>query len=119
MIHIRVKGNRLANVTSELRKIIRQRDYLRRKVNKTGSRILRQAYDQVKNAVGHTLYKLRKNYYTNKIEQHKDDLKNTWKVLKQAIGHTSKSIHIEKIDDGMEVITTNAEIAEACNMHFI
>ena len=118
MIQIRVKGNRLPYVTSELRRMIRQRDYLRGKANKTGSRILRQAYDQVKNAVSHTLYKLRKSYYTNKIEQHKDDLKNTWKVLKQAIGHTSKSTHIEKIDDGVEVITTNAEIAEACNMHF-
>ena len=84
-----------------------------------GSRILRQFYDQVNNAVSHTLYKLRKSYYTNKIGQHKDDLKNTCKVLKQAIGHTSKSIHIEKIDDGMEVITTNAEIAEACNMHSV
>ena len=72
---IRVKGNRLPYVTSELRKMIRQRDYLRGKANKTGSRILRQAYDQVKNAVSHTLYKLRKNYYTNKIKQHKDDLK--------------------------------------------
>ena len=115
MIQIRVKGNRLLYVTSELRKMIRQQDDLRGKANKTGSRILRQAYDQVKNAVSHTVYKLRKSYYTNKIEQHKDDLKNTWKVLKQAIGHT----HIEKIDDGTEVITTNAEIAEACNMHFI
>ena len=119
MIQIRVKGNMLPYVTSELRKMSRQRDYLRGKANKTGSRILRHAYDQVKNAVSHTLYKLRKNCYKNKTEQHKDDLKNTWKVLKQAIGHTSKSIHIEKIDDGMEVITTNAEIAETCNMHFI
>ena len=31
----------------------------------------------------------------------------------------SKSIQVEKIDDGMEVITTNAEIAKACNMHFV
>ena len=32
------------------------------------------------------------------------------------MGHTNKSIKIEKIDD---VITTNAEIAEVCNMHFV
>ena len=59
----------------ELRKMIRQRDYLRGTANKTGSRILRQAYDQVKHAV--SLYKLRKSYYTNKTEQHKDNFKNT------------------------------------------
>ena len=119
MIQIRVKWNRLPYVTSELRKMIRQRDYLRGKANKTGSRILRQAYNQVKDAVSQTLYKLRKSYYANKIEQHKDDLKSTWKVLKQAIGHTRKSIQIEKIDDGTKVIATNAEIAETCNMHFL
>ena len=34
MIQIRVKGNRLPYVTSELRKMIRQRDYLWVKANK-------------------------------------------------------------------------------------
>ena len=77
MIQIRVKRKRLHYVTSELCKMVRQRDYLRGKAKKTGSRILRQAYDQAKNAVSHILYKLRKSYYTNKIEQHKDDFKNT------------------------------------------
>ena len=79
----------------------------------TGSRILRQAYNQVKNAVSHTHYKLRKMYYANKIEQHKDGLKNTWEALKQAIGHTNKSIQIEKNDDGTKVVTINAKIADA------
>ena len=47
---------------------------------------------------------LRKNYYTSKIEQHKYDLKNTWKVLKGAIGKTHKTIEIEKISfEGKEV----------------
>ena len=49
----------------------------------------------------------------------KDDFKNTWKVLKQAIGHTNKSIQTEKIDDGTKVIATNVETVEACNMHFV
>ena len=48
MIQIRVKGNRLPYVTSELRRMIRQRDYLRGKANKTGSRILRQAWLMIK-----------------------------------------------------------------------
>ena len=91
MIQIRVKGNRLPYLTSELRKMIRQRDYQKGKAHITGSRILRQTYDQVKNVASHAFYKLRKSCYTNKIEQHKDDLKSIWKVLKQAIGHTSTS----------------------------
>ena len=38
---IRVKGNHLPYITSDLRKMVRQRDYLRAKVNKTDSSILR------------------------------------------------------------------------------
>ena len=66
--------------------MIRQRHYLRAKVNKTGSCILRQAYNQMRTKVNQKLYLLRKNYYANKIEQHKDDLKTTWKILKNATG---------------------------------
>ena len=40
---IRVKGNNLPYVTTEVRRLIRQRDFLRQKGNKTGSNYLRQA----------------------------------------------------------------------------
>ena len=45
---IRVKGNHLPYITSDLRKMSRQRDYLRAKVNKTDSSVLRQAFNPVK-----------------------------------------------------------------------
>ena len=57
--------------------MIRQRDYLRAKANKTGSSVLRHAYGQVRAKVDHILYILRKSYCTSKIEQHKYDLNNT------------------------------------------
>ena len=45
---IKVKGNHLPYVTSELKSMIRQRDYLRAKVNKTGLNLLRQAFNHIK-----------------------------------------------------------------------
>ena len=75
--NIHVKRNKIPNITSELKSMIRQRDYLRAKANKTGSCVLRRAYNQMRTKVNHELYFLRKNYYANKIEQHKDDLKTT------------------------------------------
>ena len=75
--NIQIKGNKIPYVTSELKSMIRQRDYLRAKANKTGSCILRQAYNQIRAKVNQKLYLLRKNYYNNKIEQHKGDLKTT------------------------------------------
>ena len=95
--NIQIKGSKIPYVTSELKAMIRQRDYLRDKADKTGSKVRRQAYGQVRAKVNHRLYILRKNYYTSKIEQHKYDLKNTWKVLKGAIGKTHKTIEIERL----------------------
>ena len=45
---IKVKGYHLPYVTSELKSMIKQRDYLRAKANKNGSNLLRQAYNHVK-----------------------------------------------------------------------
>ena len=90
IVSIKVKGNNIPYVTTELKSMIRQRDYLRAKANKTGSCILRRAYNQLKTKVSQKFYSSRKNYYTNKIEQHKDDMKNTCKILKHAIGRTHK-----------------------------
>ena len=88
--------------------MIRQRDYLRAKAKKTGSSVLRQAYSQVRAKVNQKLYELRRNYYTGKIEQHKYDLKNTWKVLKDAIVKAHKTIEIEKINfEGKEFTDKN------------
>ena len=54
--NIQVKGNIIPYVTSELKSMIRQRDYLRAKANKTGSCILRQAYNQIRTKVNQKLY---------------------------------------------------------------
>ena len=52
---IKIKGNCLPFVTSEIKLLIRQKDYLRVKANKTGSNILREAFVQIKNRVNYRL----------------------------------------------------------------
>ena len=44
-----------------------------------------------------TLRKLRQNYYTNRIQINEGNLKNTWKVLKEAIGQNDKTCSMDKI----------------------
>ena len=58
--YIQVKGTKIPYVTSELKAMIRQIDYLRAKANKTGSSVLRQAYSQVRTKVNQKLYELRR-----------------------------------------------------------
>ena len=116
---IKVKENSLPYVTSELRALIKTRDYLRAKANKTGSECLRQAFNHTRNKVNKLFSDLQKNYYSKKIEDNKNNLKGTWKILKQAMGQESQSGTIEKvIHKGCE-ISDKTEIANICNEHFV
>ena len=115
----RLKANKIQYINAQAKQMIRQRDYLRAKANKTGSNILRQAYNHIRNKVNSTLRKLRKNYYTNRIQINEGNLKNTWKVLKEAIGQNDKTCSVDKIvvDDTNQ--TDKAKIADAFNNHFV
>ena len=42
---------------------------------------------------------MRKGYYSKKLEEHKNDLKGTWKVLKHAMGQGSKTTNVDKITE--------------------
>ena len=117
--NIKVKSNHLPYVTSELRGLIRQRDYLRAKANKSGSAILRQAFVQVRQKVNYMIKNLRHDYYEKKIEDNKNNLKVTWKILKQAIGQSTKSTCIDKVIYDCREVVDKQEIADICNLHFI
>ena len=119
LTNIKIKGICLPFVTSEIESLIRQRDYLRAKANKTGSNILRQAFVQIKNKVNYKLALLRKNYYSRKIEQNKGNLRNTWKILKQAMGQGNKTNTLDNIFHNNQEISEDNEKAKVCNEHFI
>ena len=74
---IRVKGNNLPYVTTEVRRPIRQRDFLRKEANKTGSNYLRQASQRLTHKVTYMLRKLRSDYYSKQIEENSGNLKRT------------------------------------------
>ena len=61
-----------------------------------GSTYLRQAINHMRNKVNETLSGLRKDYHSKKLEEHKNDLKGTWKVLKHAMGQGSKTTNVDK-----------------------
>ena len=66
-LRLRVRGNNLPCVTAEVKSVMRQRDYLRGKASKTGSKYLRQAFQHLCNKVDYTLRKLKSDYYTKRL----------------------------------------------------
>ena len=69
--------------------------------------------------MNYKLFTLRKNYYSNKIEENKGNLKGTWKILRQAIGQGNKSVSIDKIFSNGSDISDRGDIARVCNQHFV
>ena len=119
IISMRLRDNKAPYITSELKSLIRQRDYLKAKANKTGSKYFYQAFLNIRNQAKRLLHKLRKSYYSQKNEECKGDMKATWKVLKHAIKQPCKSSNIEKIEYMGNEITDTKMIAEVCNEHLV
>ena len=117
---MKIKGNNLPYITMEVRQMIRQRDYLRKKANKTGSPILRQAFQQIRNKVTYKIRSLRAEYFSKSIETNKDDLRKTCKILKQAMGRDVKATSIDHVKLGDDdIISDKLKISEAFNEHFV
>ena len=105
LANITLKGNNLPYITTDIRMmiLIRQRDYLRGKANKTGSNILRQAFHQIRNKVTYAIRKAKSEYF-KKLAESNSDLKKTWQTLKQAMNREAKSNPIDKLDlNGEEI----------------
>ena len=94
---IKIKGNNLPYITSEVRQMARQRDFLRKKANQTGSKYLRQAFQHIKKRVTYKVRKLRSEYYLKKIKENEGDLEGTWKILKQVMNKGVDQANIEKL----------------------
>ena len=101
-----------------MKHMMRTRDKLRGKSNKTGSVYLRQAFQQMRNKVNYTLRKLRSDYYIRKIEENKNNLRNTWKTLKSVMNETSTCSSIEKIMVHNTEITNKQQISNEMNTFF-
>ena len=117
---IKIKGNSLSYITSDIRRLIRQRDCLKKKANKTGSKYLCQADQHLRHKVKYSIRTARANYYSYRLEEHQGDMKNTWKILKEIINKDdSKSTDIDSVIYNGETISDNQKLPEIFNEHFI
>ena len=116
---LKVKGNHMPYVTSKLRSLIRTRNYLKTKAVKTDSSFIRQAFIQLRGRVYSLLQKSRNDYYTKRINENKGNMKNTWKILKHAIGIENKDSTVEILNSEGQQISNTCEIVEALNEHFV
>ena len=117
--NIRIRGSKLPYLTADVRRLARQRDFLRKKANKMVSRSTSGRLSNKLNRITYTVRKLRSDYYTSKIAEHEGNPKATWRMLKQVINRDTKSRDIERICHNGELVDNKALISEAFNQHFV
>ena len=117
--NIKIKGNNLPYITAEIRQLARQRDYLRKKDNQTGSKYLCQAFQEIKHKITYEVRKLRFEYYSKVIVKSQGDIKATWKVLQEVMKTEPEQSYLSVISGNKEGITDKREISERFNDHFV
>ena len=115
---IRIKGNSAPYLTKEIKSMMYQRDYLKSKAYKPGSKYLRQAYQHLHNKVCYSTKNLNIDYNTKKIQEASGNIKNTWKVLKKLTDKASKEGNIQKLVIDGAKITDPSVITEKLNKYF-
>ena len=75
-------------------------------------------YTSYKNTLTKILPLEKRKYYSNQLELYQHDIKNTWKVLKQAMNTSKKKSNINKIRFENQVADKPHDIANVFNTYF-
>ena len=62
--------------------------------------------------------KKKKAFYSHKLDESKNDIKSTWKLLNMAIGTKSKTTKINSLTINGKIIKDHKEIADKLNQYF-
>ena len=77
-------------------------------------------YKQIRNEVNfeNKMKAKRKSYFSQKLEENRGNIKETWKVLNTAMGRKSKTTTINSLDVNSNTFTDPKDIAQELNYHF-
>ena len=101
----------------DLRRLKRKRDKKYRKFCRTNSEVHWQQYTSARNVYSRALKNTRCEYIQRKIDQHQNNSKELWKILKNLIkakNNSSKSITFTGVQEDAEPV-----IAEKFNRYFV
>ena len=106
-------------VTGELRRLLFERDSLKKRAAKSGNASLWHQYKQFRNRANNEMKRAKRLYFTNNLELHKHDMKKTWKLINDLNSRhcrTSSYIKEVKIDD--QIVNSPNQMAETFNTYF-
>ena len=107
--------------TQGLRNACRKKNNLYRKFLENRSFDREQRYKRYKNKLTTILRNCERNYYSNLLEKHKNNVKETWKVLNSVINKTKSndSNFPDTFQDGDKTLCDKSKIAEGFYKFFV
>ena len=105
-------------ITSGLKNLQKTGDKLKIAAVKAKSELLMQAYRKVRNKVNSLNTRLKRQYFTNKIDSCEGNLKETWATINKLINKKSKTTSISAIKKGDSIITDPQGMADSINNFF-
>ena len=91
-------------ITPDLKQLFRTRDKMKVAAVKAKSELLMSAYRQMRCKANNLNSKMKRNYFSNKIQSCAGDTKETWKTINQLVNKRSKTTEILSLKDGEHTI---------------
>ena len=114
----RVRSQYAPWITNNIRQVMRQRDYLKKKAVKTGSKQFHDAYRRTRNDLNRLIKNTKAEYFMNTLNECDNNPKEMWKAVNKLTNKCSKTTVISEIHQGNQVLTKKSEIANALNTYF-
>ena len=109
---------RLPWINKSLLRSINKKNRLYYKYKLDGTDRVKRKYNSYKNTLLRILRFVKKNYFVNRLEFFKNDMQNTWKILKEAMNLVSNRNNITKINYNGHIISNPNDIVEIFNIYF-
>ncbi len=88
---VRVKDRNNPWMSTDIIKMMYERDYIHQQACKSKDHGLFQKYKALRNKVTNCITKAKRDYYENEINSNKNDSRKTWKTLRSCIQSSDKS----------------------------
>ena len=113
----RVKGISSPWITPELKRLMFQRDKLKKLASRFPTDGNWTSYKHMKNKVNYEIKNAKLNYYNAFFKDNRRNIKNTWKGKNRLTGNESKFNNITQLDTGDSLSTDPIEISNILNIH--
>ena len=114
----KIRNNHAPRLTPELKKLMFQRDKLKRVANINKTEANWDSYKSARNNVNISIKKAKAEYYERYFEENMGYMRKTWKGINMIMGRSSRTTEISNIIVDDSCCTDPNDISNALNAHF-